>query len=1245
MKLEIETKKNDFLEHSLKAFNDKDLNEARKSAEAFCKIIILNEFGEEEGTKIITSTHPIIQKYDFNLAIESILFKNKIKNNVPLIHKKNKSYLLVLQNHGNLKSHDEDYSKLDISEQTFCLMNLNKLINFMYIEYFNEEIPNSLKILIDSYSQDLKKDIANKNTDWKDVIAKTNNFSNQQQKFLMITDKVKENSILSNLSNLDWAYIGDFDSNSFKDGLYKNLSPSIQEKRDLNIITIEEQKLIYSKSTTFWEYLDGYSPNIKTLNDTFRSWQKNYIYSGKLKRHILELYNGGVAASDSFIMIFWEDINRLNYLFDYLNIIDDVFSNNTNILFFTKNDEIRNKIIEELDSFDNLKNVYNIYDISIEIFSVLLNEKDFIHSEDIILPAFIDSNETSIKINHIDFLRYKDDLKIYPINYDNETIICEDFFKGKDIEFSNLHNDCDIYRDISSEIENIVRNRLNNRNNQLIYLISEPSAGTTTICNRILWNIKNDYPSFELVSYKKQNTFEFLQKVYSSSNKPILIFADHKIAEENIKSLVAELNTKNITFVIIYVNRFLDKNEAIRYKQELKNPTKISYNIVEELSRKEKQSFYNKLGEKYPQKRSELLNLRNSNGGITPFHFLFTVFLENYDNLDKYIEDRIKELNDYQQNRTLYLALIQYYTGLDVSVRFLTNKIDKYSLYDKNKSINNLITYGDFEDEIKIEFIHNIVCSKIIEKISGVNSSKAWKQKLAGIGIEFLEFISKHHAHNKDSDFIKDIVNRLFIKRNITTYDTENRSAIKYYTDFIEDLNSNSSPEDSKESIFKKLVEIYPEDRHYMAHLGRFYSVDKDNLEKALEYIDKSIELAEEQGSSDSILFHIKGMAYFRRIKILAKEKENIDTIIKYAKLSSECFKISRESDTQINNEYPFVSHARMLLTVLSYGKEIYDDIYSFIEKYKYDDFITNIIDNIENLVSDFEVIRSKSDDFSDMKQIKSDLWALQGDIGKSLEMLNNLLDKNTYYNPVIRRNIVRLNIKKYKENINEIPNKQITVLIQHIKRNLDSFSLEESNSTDILLWLRLIRHENIQQNTLDIIETLTYIKSVLNEENHLTKIQKNIQIIILYYLMIMKFIQYINGDNDTYSDLIEIKKELKNKAMYLDGKSLPREWLHVAQNKDLKKILNWYDSRLKWVNEDKFFDKQSEEYLEKCVGIIKEIQSQKTGTILYKNIDIHFIPRTDFTTSDINKEVEFYLSFSYDQMSAWKVKYFKNYE
>jgi len=52
-------------------------------------------------------------------------------------------------------------------------------------------------------------------------------------------------------------------------------------------------------------------------------------------------------------------------------------------------------------------------------------------------------------------------------------------------------------------------------------------------------------------------------------------------------------------------------------------------------------------------------------------------------------------------------------------------------------------------------------------------------------------------------------------------------------------------------------------------------------------------------------------------------------------------------------------------------------------------------------LISDFEVIKTKSDDFSEIKQIRNRLWELQGDIEKSLEMLNNLLSKNTYYNPV----------------------------------------------------------------------------------------------------------------------------------------------------------------------------------------------------------------------------------------------------
>lgn len=1239
MILTLNKKKEDFLQHSKEAFEKHDLNDARQAAEAFCKIIVLKEHGEDIANQIFNNQHEIIKAYSFNLAIDTILFKNKINNDNPLINKTIKSYLQVLQNHGNLDSHDDDFSNLDIDEVEFGLYNLVRIIKFLYIEYFESNLPFELESILAEYEKNLKLKIEENNLDWKNIKEITNDFHEQQQRFILITDKCKDSVILSNLSSIPWSYIGDFDKDSHKNGLYSNVHDSLHEYRDTNLITLEDH-INYSKSTTFWDFLNGYSEINESVTDSFRKWQKEYIHSNKVKQHIQTLYNGGISTSDIFVVIFWEDKYRLKYILEYLNILDDVLIDSTHILLLSTNEEIRETLKKDIIEYENITK-YNIYNLSIENFSILVKNREITTSNDILIPAFVEGNESHIKIEQSEFLRYQDDLRIFPYSYNNDSFECESFYRGQPITFLELENDCDINRDIGKEIEKKVLNQLKNRNSQLIYLLSEPSAGTTTIINRILWNLRDQYPSFELINYKRQHTYEFFQSVYTNSNKPILIFADHKIHEDNIKNLTSELNTKNISYVILYVNRFMDKREAVQYKKELEaTPSRIPYMITENLSKQENNKFYRVLGKKFQDKQELLLEVRNSRGNISPFKYLFTIFLDKYVNLDSYINDRLDNLNNFQLNRIKYLSLIQYYTGLDVTVKFLTNKINKASLFNSDSPMHNLIVYEEYNDELKIEFIHNIICEKILERLSNVTIKRAWKQKLADIGIDFLEFIEKEHSHNKDNIIIKDIINRLFIKRNITTYDSENRSSIKYYTDFIEDLNQSNSAIDARERIFKKLISLYPEDTHYLAHLGRFYSVDRKNLDKSLEYINKAIFISENEGKNDSILSHMKGMSYNRELNVQIRNSGDINNIIDLGEKAEYCFKNSREFDTQINNHYPFISHAQMLLNILRFGRKQYDnDIYKFIDAFKSKEFIANIIDNIENLVSDFEVIRTKSDDYSDMKKIKNELWELQGDIGKSLEMLNNLLDKNTHYNPVIRRNIVRLTVHKYKENINEISEKQIKTLINHLEKNLDNFSLEESNTTDLLLWIRLIRHNKINIDILKIADVLTYIKTILDEESALNKVQKNIQIIILYYLHIIKFSQYYHGDNDVFPDFIEIKKELKLKAMYLDGKSLAREWLHSSNDINLKKVINWYDKRLNWVKEEKFFNLNSEQYLEKCTGIIREISSQKTGVILYKNIEIHFIPRADFTMSNINEKVEFYLSFSYDQMSAWKVK------
>lgn len=92
----IEDLEKEFVKKSIKAFDSLDLNNARQSAEIFCKIIILKEFGETEGSQIILGSHTIIKEYSFDNAINSILFKNKIRHNNPIINKTAKSYLQAL---------------------------------------------------------------------------------------------------------------------------------------------------------------------------------------------------------------------------------------------------------------------------------------------------------------------------------------------------------------------------------------------------------------------------------------------------------------------------------------------------------------------------------------------------------------------------------------------------------------------------------------------------------------------------------------------------------------------------------------------------------------------------------------------------------------------------------------------------------------------------------------------------------------------------------------------------------------------------------------------------------------------------------------------------------------------------------------------------------------------------------------------------------------------------------------------
>ena len=60
MAITLESKKEDFLEKALKSFRKKDLNDARQSAEVFCKIILLKEFDNTKAMEQINQVNFLI---------------------------------------------------------------------------------------------------------------------------------------------------------------------------------------------------------------------------------------------------------------------------------------------------------------------------------------------------------------------------------------------------------------------------------------------------------------------------------------------------------------------------------------------------------------------------------------------------------------------------------------------------------------------------------------------------------------------------------------------------------------------------------------------------------------------------------------------------------------------------------------------------------------------------------------------------------------------------------------------------------------------------------------------------------------------------------------------------------------------------------------------------------------------------------------------------------------------------------
>ena len=124
---------------------------------------------------------------------------------------------------------------------------------------------------------------------------------------------------------------------------------------------------------------------------------------------------------------------------------------------------------------------------------------------------------------------------------------------------------------------------------------------------------------------------------------------------------------------------------------------------------------------------------------------------------------------------------------------------------------------------------HSLVAEEILRQIMSRGSDpRTWQNHLADWGIDFVNFC--RGVLPSPSAKLLDVVRRVFVFRDDVDILGHEQSAQSRFSNFIQALPVS----EGKLRVLNELVESFPEEHHFWAHLARFYALDRKDFDEAL---------------------------------------------------------------------------------------------------------------------------------------------------------------------------------------------------------------------------------------------------------------------------------------------------------------------------------------------------------------------------------------------------------------------------
>ncbi|HJR09558.1 MAG TPA: hypothetical protein VJ842_20010 [Pyrinomonadaceae bacterium] len=1102
----------------------------------------------------------------------------------------------------------------------FCnkagLSNEERLAALIYASAHLKRYFNYFKMPMPTHAVELKLTDqvlpVNVKTQWDGFVSACHDFDKDRGLYFLITGPQAEADLplLSAIGRIGWSAVLDFDPNTQDQGLYKHASSELRKHRSLHLMTFEEDVPLNPKRATYWYAARGLTGRSSTLpeDNGWIKWNRMYY------QHLQKFFSDVASTVGSLItvVVLWDNLEYVRKVCDF---IDQVFGDRAEFVIAVPNPQ----------RFDSLASVYNTQSfplsgrqIAIGIRSLIITSAP---SADYVLVPAPQKSMVALPPEDVNFIE-EEMVLIHlglGINEEEGRQAGYEFLRGGRISWFELSLHYDVERDKTSEVKEQVQKDLEGRQPTRINLYHFPGAGGSTISLRVAWDLHKEYPTV-LLQKVSPYTLERLRKLYSYSGLPILaVIESSDVLGEFLEPLYAQVETEHIPVVFLVVTR---------RSREIASGTPRSMYVRERLNEAEANRFAKVYTEEEPSRRRELEELAHNETMSrlrVPFFFGLTAFGEDFIRLQPYVRTRLENMEEIERKIMCYLSLAYRYAQKSIPAQMFTSilglsssriiQLEKF-LQPERLSLLVKEDYGEWRPA------HVLIGNEIVEQILAGNSQREnWRQNLSTWVTLFIE----DSIGLKTSAFIIDLLKRLFIYRGDREELIQEIGEKSTFSRLIQDI---SSPE-GRLSVLQKLADMYPDETHFAGHLARFLSTEHDH-QRALEYANSAIKLA----PNDDVLRHIKGVvlrnwAYSIMVRVEHNLKggkstfaEDIDRINEFIQQAEKEFTMSRELNP--DREHGYVSHIQLLTRSIEFGykRSGKATMLEFLSDPTFTQY-QDMIDRAETVLEEVRRLRAGRPPGRFIEDCENEMDLFYGNYSDVLQSWNSMLETRDIYKPPVRRRLVRAYLSRTQRSWDTLSNKDLKRIYDLMEQNLLEEPEEERN---IRLWFNAARR----------IATVS-IDSAIERLVNLYSTTKPLDAI--YYLYVLYTLKAIDGSDTAKKRAEVLIKESQFIARHKPKGGFSFEWM--GPGLEMTRLVHY--TKLGNIDDTTgFYNDVSP--LVRVRGKIAKASKPEAGLIeLQCGLTAFFVPQprrapASFGPQDVNKNVDFYLGFSYEGLRAWSV-------